>query len=274
MSIPDRDILRDDIYQAIEGMGGEEALEMLADLAGKAPSYYAAHLSMEHTVPSPSGVTNCRLQQWFKGQGIERDTVPPAAWDKRAAAGVLTESWWLTVLKMAGLDIRLPDKAIPCGSVMRAHPDAYIGDDGLLELKDKTGWAYKRILESLNLAYEEPREYMQAQLYMHAANRDWCLYLASPADPALLQSLMRQWKKYGKQYELPLFHMEVIERREVDILAGLARGEMIAKDQESADPPPREFNGIEFDRKGNKAWPCGYCQWGDTCRSMYNGNED
>jgi len=38
-----------------------------------------------------------------------------------------------------------------------------------------------------------------------------CLYFASPPDPLLLQSLMRQWKKYGQGYELPLFYLEVVE---------------------------------------------------------------
>ena len=267
---PNLDELRQRIYAAIEEMGSEESLQLLGELGAQMPTYLAKHLAMTHTVPSPSSVTDCRLQQWFKAREYEPDVVVPAAWLKRAAAGVVIEPYWMAILTLAGLPITLPGHEIPCGPVMDAHPDGYIGDNALLELKDKTGWGYKRLIEGNGIAYEEPNEYMQCQLYLHASGRDWCLYLASAADPALLQSLMRQWKKYGKDYELPLVYLEIVYKRDEDVQAGLERGDMIADDAQSSAAPPREYDGVAFKTDGvTKTFPCGYCIYQPTCKETY-----
>lgn len=266
--IPNVIDLNDRIYAAIEEMGSEDSLALLGELAGQAPAHYKKHLELEHSTPSPSGITRCRLQQWYKAKEEESSVVLPAAWKKRSAAGVLIELYWMTILKLTGLDI-YDNGPYRCGDHMDAHPDAFIADDGLLELKDKTGWAYKRLIEGSGIAYEEPSEYMQAQLYMAATERPWLLYLASPADPAFLQSIMQGWKKYGQNYELPLVYLAVIERREQDILAGLARAEMIAEDVKQDEPPPREFDGVALNPKGKKAFPCGYCIYHPQCQEVY-----
>ena len=267
---PNLDDLRQKIYAAIEEMGSEESLRLLGELGTQMPQYLAKHLAMIHTVPSPSSVMDCRLQQWFKVREYEPDVVIPAAWLKRAAAGVVIEPYWMAILSSAGLPVTLPDKPWSCGLHMRAHPDGYIGDNALLELKDKTGWGYKKLIEGNGIAYEEPNEYMQCQLYLHASGRDWALYLASPADTALLQSLMRQWKKYGKSYDLPLVYLEIVQKREQDILVGLARGDMIHEDAQSDAAPPREYDGVPFKKDGvTKSFPCGYCIYQPTCKETY-----
>lgn len=271
MNVPNVVELNEKIYAAIEKMESEESLALLGELAGQAPAYYKKHLEMEHTTPSPSGVTRCRLQQWYKAREEPSDVVLPAAWKKRSATGVLIEPWWMAVLTIAGLDIQLPGEGRECGPYMWAHPDAIIGDDGLLELKDKTGWGYKSLIEGSGVAYEEPGEYMQAQLYMAAYKREWCVYLASPADPAFLQSIMQQWKKYGPNFELPLVYLAAIERREQDVLAGLARAEMVHDDMQQDTPPPREFSGVTLTAKGKKSWPCGYCPYARQCKEVYDG---
>jgi hypothetical protein len=153
---------------------------------------------------------------------------------------------------------------------MKGHPDGYIAETGLLELKDMNGWAYKRLLESQGVAYEEPRHYTQMQLYMDGAVRDWCLYFATPADPGMLQGIMRGYKAYGNDYILPLYYAEIVERRDVDIRAAHARAEMIATDQLSDTPPPREFDGRAMDNKGRLAWPCGYCAHQKSCDALYS----
>ena len=506
---PNLDDLRTRIYSAIEEMGSTESLRLLGELGGEIPAYLSKHLAMIHTVPSPSSVMDCRLQQWFKVREYEPDVVIPAAWLKRAAAGVVIEPYWMAILSLAGLPVTLPDKALSCGPHMRAHPDGYIGDNALLELKDKTGWGYKRLIEGNGIAYEEPNEYMQCQLYLHASGRDWCLapehkiltadlqwisagsvevgdrlaafdeqgphrqwktatvigtswkkskvyhtelsggktfittpqhrwlcgpagrkhkwietqnlsvgqsralevmevwktdtsweagflagavdadgclpnyadgslqlvfsqnnnelltrflpvssakgflfepggglnyrlsggkektaeflgrfrpprllskfvpeklgslwsrarrlveynqpskqetairiintdtgtlvadgmamhnclYLASPADPALLQSLMRQWKKYGKDYDLPLVYLEIVQKRAQDVAVGLERGGMIHSDAQSDVEPPREYDGVPFKKDGvTKTFPCGYCIYQPTCKETY-----
>jgi hypothetical protein len=268
MTVPNVAHLTYAIYKAIEEMGSDESLALLGKLAGQAPAHYKKHLELEHSTPSPSGITRCRLQQWYKAREEESDVILPAAWKKRSAAGVFMEPYWMSVLSLTGLKIA-DAEANECGPHMRAHADAFINDDGLLELKDKTGWAYKRLIEGKGLAYEQPDEYMQAQLYLHATAREWCLYLASPADPAFLQSIMQGWKKYGQNYELPLVYLAVIERREQDIQAGLERAEMIAADVQEDTPPPREFDGVYLSKTGKKAFPCGYCLYNRQCVEVY-----
>src|SRR3989304_209328 len=77
---PNLDALRTRIYSAIEEMGSEESLRLLGELGAQMPTYLAKHLAMTHTIPSPSSVTDCRLQQWFKAREYEPDVVVPAAW--------------------------------------------------------------------------------------------------------------------------------------------------------------------------------------------------
>ena len=276
MPPPSLETLETSIYQAIEEMGNEESLKLLGQIAGEAPRYYEAHLRMEHSVPSPSSISRCRLQQYFKATGQKPDVNLPAAWTKRSAAGVMTEAYWLTILRLAGLDIQLPSvDGYECGSYMMAHPDSLIGGDGLLELKDKNGWAYKRLIEGQGVAYEEPSEYTQTQLYLQATGRSWALYLASPADPAMLESMMRNYNKYKDipDWHLPLFYLEGINRREQDIQAGLARADMVHHDLSSTETgviPPREYDGKELNSNGKtKAFPCGYCQFQKTCVEVY-----
>jgi len=251
------------LISTIEGMESEEFTVLLSNLAAVTPDYLRAHMEMEHSTPSPSGVTACRLQQYLKKTDEEVTSKIPASWSLRAAAGTIGEPLWLALLRMADVNVSFPEEGgYPCGPLMRAHPDGLIDQDGLLELKSTTGWTYKRLIEGIGVAYEEPKHYMQAQLYMYATGRDWCLYLASTPDPALLQSMMRNYKKYGKEYELPFCYLEVIKRREQDIEAGLARAEMIVADRESGILPPRDFDG-------RKNWPCNYCPYQVKCQETY-----
>jgi len=256
--------LYDRIHAAVQqmGEGTPEALELLGRLGGETPRWLQAHLSLEHSTPSPSGVTACRLQQYGKAKGWPITGTTPAHWTARAAAGVIREPYWLSILTLAGLDIRMADEAVPCGPHMLANPDAYIGDWAIVELKDLQGWTYKRVIEGMGIAYEEPRYYAQCQLYMHATDRKWCLFMASTPDPAMLQSMMRNYKKNGPEYELPLVYLEWVERRDVDVAAALARAEMIAEDIAGDIVPPRDFDG-------KVKWPCSYCPVQEECRKRY-----
>lgn len=254
--------LYNEIVKQVESADSEQFVDMLTALGGEMPDYLRAHLEMEHSTPSPSGVASCRLQQWFKGQGAEVQQGIPASWSLRSMAGTVNEPIWIAILRLCGLPVTFPKESYDCGDHMRAHPDGLIGDDGLLELKSVTGWTYKRLIEGQGVAYEEPKHYTQTQLYMLATGRSYSLYVASTPDPALLQSMMRGWKKYGPEYQLPLCYLEVIPRREVDIEAALARADMIAADKESSTPPPRDFDG-------QIKWPCSYCAFQPKCQEIY-----
>lgn len=258
-------VLEERIYSALEDIGSEKFLSLLARLGGEMPSYLKAHLELEHSLPSPSGLTSCRTQLYWKGKKAEEDEGKriPAHWFSRSAAGVMKEPFWFAVLERAGLELTITKEPKPCGPHMRAHPDAYIGDTGLLELKDLTAWTFKHLIEGQGIAYEEPRYYTQCQMYMEATGRDWTLFFASTPDPAFAQSIFRREKKYGQQWTIPLAYMEIVYRRQQDVDAGLMRAEMIVRDAAADFPPPPEFDG-------KVKWPCSYCGYQARCQEAFN----
>ena len=258
------------IDEALENIGNEKSLELLGRLGAETPNWLKIHLEMDHTYPSPSNITRCRYQLWLNAKNKPRDEDPPSLWKIRQLMGIISEPLWLAVLGMAGFEIALPNKRFGCGPSMWAHPDAVLDDDFLVELKTLNGWGYKTLLESsVGVSAEEDGHYTQAQLYLYAADKEWCLYLATPPDPGFLQSTMRQKKRYGPNYDMPPVYLEWIQRDEATIEDALQRAEMIAEDIKSDEPPPREFDGRTVDLKGKKLMPCGFCLFSSTCQKQY-----
>ena len=250
------------VYDGIDaiGRGDEAALGKLAEIASSVPQWIRAHLGMEHSYPSPSGIQNCRLQQWYDAKGMEPDQVSPRGWKVGRAMGVLSEPYWMAVLASGGAEVELPADTLECGPYMQAHPDAVMDGEFLLEFKSVAGWGYKMLITRPGgVAMLEKAHYVQAQLYMYAAEFDWCLYLTYPKDFSQTQSSMRQAKRYGPYYELQPVYLEWIARDEAAIDAALERAAMLSRDQLSDAPPPREFSGAEFMNSGKRSWPCGYC---------------
>ena len=86
---------------------------------------------------------------------------------------------------------------------------------------------------------------------------------------AMLQGMMRNWKKYGPGYNLPIVYLEVVHRSEKDIKYVLDRAEMIKGLLDVDEPPPCEYAWqAEIDKKGNKTWPKGYCPFLSLCRDL------
>lgn len=255
------------LYAALAKVDTPEFQQLLRELAAESPAYLAAHLAAEHTVPSPSSLQMCRLQLWLKAKGYERENEVPAYWTMRAVTGTLMEPFYKALLIMAGEDVSLVPTSIKCGDYMGGIPDAYIGDEGIGEFKNKNGWEYKRLLEGEGLAYEIPREYVQIQQYLGGADRDWCLYLATPDSPGMLQSSMSSYKRYKaiEGWKLPLFYLEYIDRNDKDVLIGLKRAEMLVADQQSDTPPPREYDG-QIHEKGRH--PCNICPFRKECNAI------
>ena len=262
------------VYQALEDTDSQEFQDILRELGTETPDYLANHLGAEHSTPSPSGLTTCHTQLWYKNQGVEEEHSVPAAWKKRAAVGSMTELLWIALIRLAGYDVTLAGQ-YECGPYMRGHPDGWIPQDfnasidqsldkwGILELKDLTGWTYKRIIEEPGgIRNSEMQYYTQVQMYMYATKASWALFFASPADPAHLQSNMRRYKKYGQSWTLPLFYTEIVERDEAHIEASLNRAESIATLLSEITPPPREYDGIT-------KWPCQYCPFQKRCNEEF-----
>ena len=264
----DVEVIRERLYSAINSIGSEKSLEMLAELGSKVPDWLHLHLQQIHSTPSPSTLMDCRFQQWLRARKKTPDQDIPTYWKMRQVAGIISEPYWLHIFKLAGFDVVLPAETYKCGEFMAAHPDAFI-DDFVLEIKSVTGWGYRNLIESYGVATEYPGHHMQANLYLAATGKKKCLYFASTPDPGLLQSLFRQKKRYGSTYDLEPIYLEMLERDETTIGAGLERAEMIARDLESDEPPPKEFPGITHNRRGARVFPCGFCPWSSTCNDTY-----
>ncbi len=75
------------VHQGIDaiGRGDEAALAQLARLTAEVPRWVRLHLEMEHTYPSPSGVTRCRLAQWYDARGMKPEQESPLGWKVRRA---------------------------------------------------------------------------------------------------------------------------------------------------------------------------------------------
>lgn len=261
--------LEQDIYAVLGTVDTPAFQQMLVELVAESPKYLAAHLSNPHSIPSPSSLMECRLSSWFKATGQEPEGSIPPYWTKRAVTGVLMEPFWMAVLRQCGLDIQHVPAGVAIGEDMHGKADYFIGDNALGELKDKNGWMYKRLLEGMGLAYEEPKEYMQAQMYLQGYEREWSLYMATPDSPGMLQSAMRNYKRYKDipNWTLPLVYLEIIDRSDKDILIGLARAKMMRADQASTTPPPREYDGLVHDKGLH---PCNICRFRKECNAVNN----
>ena len=273
MSILKPPIYLDDAYRKIHkgidelGDGSERSLEALSTISSKISDWLKAHLMMEHTIPSPSSVTECRYKLWHRAKKFPTDSESPRGRKIRRAMGIISEPYWLAVLEAGELEAEAWSTTLSCGPHMKAHPDAVVKDNFLFEFKSTTGVGYKRLVESLaGVRTAEWSHYMQAQLYMYAAKYDWLLYLCAPPDFALTQSMIRQRKKYRGIYELPPVYLEWIPLEVRIVEGGLERAERITEDIKKDTPPLREYNGVEFKMDGKtKTFPCGYCLYLKTC---------
>lgn len=256
------------LKQAIRSFQGEQLDKLLKE----APLYLQRHLSLTHTVPSPSSVLECRLKQWLTAKKHAAQPVPLNR-RLRQLQGTLNELLWLSLFRSTKYKVaQIGEKGLTCGPYMVAFPDALLEDDYLVEFKSVTGVGYRKLLESYGgVEAEEPYHYMQVQLYLFAAKRRTCVYLASPPDPSLLQAELRQ--KRGLGYELPPFYLEFIEKDEETVNLGLERAELITADIEKDTPPPREYSGLAHDLDGHLFMPCGFCEREQECNIIYRHGE-
>ena len=261
------------VYSSISllGEGDKEALNTLGRLGAHMPEWMVKHRSMEHTVPSPSNLTECIYKLWCRSKNFEPDQETPMGWKLRSAMGIISEPYFLSLLEISGFEVDVANTSFSCGPNMQAHVDAVINKEFIYEGKSESGFGYKKLLESKGgVRTEEKGHYMQAQMYMYATDMEWVLYLSAPPDFGMLQSLMRQKKQYGARYELQPLYLEWILRDEVVIEEGLRRAEKIVKNNKSDTPPMREYDGQEFTITGRRSYPCGYCLYLDRCHKTFD----
>ncbi len=250
--------------------GDSFALERLSDIEEAVPRWLKQHKELEHSIPSPSGVMECRLKQYFQARNYEPDQESPIGWQLARILGIVAEPIFLAALSAGGFGVELPDISYPCGKIMRAQPDAEINNEFLLETKTMPNIGYNKLIEaSLGIREREIGHLIQCQLYLYAAKKEWCLYFVSPTGAfSVLQMLLRGRKKYGKNYDMPPVYLEFIQKDNDIIEMGLERAEMIANDIKSDEPPMREHSGKEFSTHGGRNKPCSWCLWRSTCNSI------
>ena len=255
--------INESILTAIREFDWQKARPVLAELVGNTPAYMERHFALEHTIPSPSGVLTCRRQLWYKSHGIEGSSTKPESWSMRAAAGMVMEPWWFMILSLADprLKVTSRDEILDITPDVGGSCDGYLDEiDALLELKSQTGWKFI-FNNDKGIESESPEHIAQCQLYMHGAKREWCLFVASAADPSLVR-----WVKNRKKdpaFEYPFFLLEWVhyDRERTEEL--VERLGMILEDKETEEPAAREYN------PQTTKWPCQLgCRWRGPCEEI------
>ena len=274
--IPTNEQTLNQILEAIGRIDTDQFIETMEELTPMIPDWIKAHMRMERTFPSPSGILRCRLQQWFEGKKMAADQIVPVGWKIRRMMGIIQEPLWIAILNMADFPTDLPMDATPCGEHMMAHPDGELCiEDEIfpVEFKSISGVGFRKLIDGGGIAFREQDHYAQIQLYMHAMNASAGLYLATPPDPGLLQANMRTKKRFGSDYQMDPVYVEWVEYDAGSVEHYLERADMILEDGKSDEPPMREYSGIPENAKGKRNWPCGFCVHVDKCNDTFTYDE-
>jgi len=259
--------IHESILTAIREFDWERGRPILAELVGNTPAYMAKHFALEHTIPSPSSVTTCRRQLWYKVHDTEVDRTLPESWAMRAAAGMVMEPWWFMILALADprLKVTTVEEPLEIAPGVIGSPDGYLTEIGaLLELKSQTGWKFIYNNEK-GITSESPEHVAQCQLYMHGAGVEWTLYLAAAADPQLVRWHKAPYvnKKKDPEFEYPFFLLEWVKYDPKEATALLERMEVIRADKDEDEPVMREYN------PQTTRWPCQQgCRWRGQCEEV------
>lgn len=255
--------IQDSILTAIREFDWKKGRPILAKLVGNTPAYMAKHFALEHTIPSPSSVTSCRRQLWYKVHDTEVDRSLPESWTMRAAAGMAMEPWWFMMLGLADprLAVTTIEDPLDIAPGVIGSPDGYLTEIGaLLELKSQTGWKFMFNNEK-GIESESPEHVAQCQLYMHGAGLEWTLFLAAAADPQLVRWVKN--RKRDPEFTYPFFLLEWVQYDPKEAKFLLTRMEQIRRDKRKDTPAPREYDPAET------KWPCQLgCRWRTQCEEL------
>ena len=263
--------IHENILTAIREFDWEKGRPILAELVGNTPAYMAKHFALEHTIPSPSSVTNCQAMLWYQANDTEVDRTLPEEWQMRAAVGMVMEPWWFMILTLADprLKVTVVEEPLDIAPGVRGSPDGDLGEiDALLELKSQTGWKFI-YNERDGVESESPDHIAQCQLYMHGAGVEWTLYLAASADPAFLRWYKAPYigpkgEKYkDPDFKYPFFLLHWVRYDPQEATRLLARMSKIKEHLEKDEPPPREYDPY------TTKWPCQkMCRWREQCEAV------
>jgi hypothetical protein len=230
-----------------------------------------------HT-PSPSGITACRLRQWFQGKGVERTNRIPVDSLKNMEQGTAIEGFWRDTYQAAGFHVA-PAPPVTVGDMRSRGGDGILyvateecakayglpkGTPSLLELKNFGAWSYFDFIDN-GIEKGHPDYWAQVQSYMHGYGLDYCIFHAGMADPSGTKWL---WKRIKKRSEdIPPFWIEIIRRDPSVALETIDRAAEIRWAIDKIDNRiPVELR--DYDPHAllpDKKFPCFYCGWAAAC---------
>lgn len=233
--------------------------------------------------PSPSGISACRLRQWFQGKGLTPTNRVPVESAKNMAQGTAIEGWWREVYTRAGFDVVSPMQRPPEGSMgaMRSHGGdgllyvathdcatalgLPVGSKLLLELKNFGAWSLFDFIDN-GLEKGHPSYWMQTQSYLHGYGLDYAIFHAGVADPSGTKWIWKRIKKRPIE-DFPPFWMEVVKKDSGTVMDALSRADDVRWHIDNVhDRIPielRDYDPVALLPEGK--FPCGYCPYADAC---------
>lgn len=232
-------------------------------------------------VPSPSSVSSCRLRQWFMASGLPKTNRIPVDSMKKMESGRVIEDFWRNVYTRAGFLVVSPLPPVEIGAMRSMGGDGLLfvesveaaettgltkGSSLLLELKDLGAWSWcdvvtKGVQEGL------PDYYDQIQAYLHAYDRQYCVFHAGMADASGTKFIWKRIKKYTD--ECPPFWIEIVKRDPAHVMTVLNRASEIKWGIDNMPGDGRipielkDYDCVSLVPK--KGYPCGYCGFAEKC---------
>lgn len=245
-----------------------------------------ANADSDHAVPSPSGVADCRLKQWFAATETPRSNpIGPASY-KKMETGRHIEQFWHTIYEQAGFDVLETPESEPFDNYKGGRGDGIlvvrtpelakimglkVGDRGLLELKDLGVFTFDDFVlhgaDGPDIAHYK----VQTQVYLGRYGLKFAILHGGQSDNS---ASMFYWGRMRKRKGFPPpFMIEIVYPDPVVYAYYNDRAGEVSWYAEHVTTPPealKDFNPA----KGR--FPCGsderpYCSWRDICLKV--GNE-
>lgn len=232
-------------------------------------------------VPSPSSVSSCRLKQWFQASGITPSNRIPVDSMKKMESGRVIEDFWREVYTRAGYLVVSPLPSFELGDMKSKGGDGLLfvedqraidstglpkGSSLLLELKDLGAWTWCDFTQK-GIKDGMPDYYDQVQTYLHAYDREWCVFHAGMADASGTKFIWNRIKKIPAP--CPPFWVEMVKRDPNHTMKVMHRASEVRNHIDNiTDRIPVELRDYDVATLlPKKGFPCGYCGWSEVCLS-------
>lgn len=265
------DEIRVSLLASIRDFDLRKAKPILAEMISNTPEHIENAFELEHTIPGPSSVTKCRRAQWFPTHSPDDDNRPPEEWIYAAAVGMLVEPWWDMMLSLSDPRLLVTpfEEPLTIAPGVIGMPDGKLDEiNALVEWKASGSWDYIYTKED-GLFKNHMDHVAQANLYLDAADRDWCLIIHNTVAPALVRWLKAPRVKGGRgkdpSFKYPFFTLNWIERDPEYVATLKERLITLQEDQASDEPAPREYDPWDDENPH----PCQtLCRWRSKCMEV------